>query len=245
MNNENTIAPVKNESFELFKQGVNDLLSKRSYFISQVLPKLKENQDYYIIKGKKSLAKGGAEKLASIYNLIAIFERDKESLDMLGNKKGLIAFVCTLTQFGIVIGQGRGSDTLERNQNDPNKALKMTQKRAFVDAVIRTTGLSDIFTQDIEDMNTEEINTAPETFDKGKYKEWIDDLTEKSNSPEIQYENTPIRQDSMTDKQRKLLVSLMTEKILDEDEREERLKTVDSLNKYEASDVIKEFIENY
>ena len=31
----------------------------------------------------------------------------------------------------------------------------------------------------------------------------------------------------------------------DEDEREERLKTVDSLNKYEASDVIKEFIENY
>ena len=245
MNNENTMAPVKNESFELFKQGVNDLLSKRSYFISQVLPKLKENQDYYIIKGKKSLAKGGAEKLASIYNLIATFEKDRESLDMLGNAKGLIAFVCTLSKFGVIAGQGRGSDTLERNQNDPNKALKMTQKRAFVDAVIRTTGLSDIFTQDIEDMNTEKINTAPETFDRSKYKKWINDLEEESNSPEIQYENTPIQQDSMTIKQRKLLVSLMTEKILDEDEREERLKTVDSLNKYEASDVIKEFIENY
>ena len=245
MNNENAIAPVKNESFELFKQGVNDLLSKRSYFISQVLPKLKENQDYYVIKNKKSLAKGGAEKLASIYNLIATFEKDKESLDMLGNAKGLIAFVCTLSKFGVIAGQGRGSDTLERNQNDPNKALKMTQKRAFVDAVIRTTGLSDIFTQDIEDMNTKEISTAPETFDKNKYKKWINDLEEESNSPEIQYENTPIQQDSMTVKQRKLLVSLMTEKILDEDEREKRLKTVDSLNKYEASDVIKEFIENY
>ena len=242
MNNENTIAPVKNESFELFKQGVNDLLSKRSYFISQVLPKLKENQDYYVIKNKKSLAKGGAEKLASIYNLIATFERDKESLDMLGNAKGSIAFVCTLSKFGVIAGQGRGSDTLERNQNDPNKALKMTQKRAFVDAVIRTTGLSDIFTQDIEDMNTEKINTAPNTFDKDNYQEWVN---EESNSPEIKYENTPIQQDSMTIKQRKLLVSLMTEKILDEDEREERLKTVDSLNKYEASDVIKEFIENY
>ena len=48
MNNENTITPVKNESFELFKQGVYDLLLKRSYFISQVMPKLKENQDYYV-----------------------------------------------------------------------------------------------------------------------------------------------------------------------------------------------------
>jgi len=245
MNNENTIAPVKNESFELFKQGVNDLLSKRSYFISQVLPKLKENQDYYIIKGKKSLAKGGAEKLASIYNLTAKFERDNESLEMLGSMKGLIAFICTLSKAGVIAGQGRGSDTLERNNNDPNKALKMTQKRAFVDAVIRTTGLSDIFTQDIEDMNTEKINTAPETFDKGKYKEWIDDLEEESNGSELQYENIPAQQDGMTAKQRKLLVSLMTEKILDEDEREERLKTIDSLNKYEASDVIKEYIENY
>ena len=32
-----------------------------------------------------------------------------------------------------------------------NKAIKMAQKSAFVDAVIRTTGMSDLFTQDIED----------------------------------------------------------------------------------------------
>ena len=241
MNNENTIAPVKNENFELFKQGVDDLLEKRSYFISQVMPKLKENQDYYIIKNRKSLAKGGAEKLASIYNLIATFERDKESLDMLGNAKGLIAFVCTLTRFGVEAGQGRGSDTLERNQNDPNKALKMTQKRAFVDAVIRTTGLSDIFTQDLEDMNTEKINTAPKTFDKDNYQEWVD---EKSNSPKIQYEDVPTQQDSITDKQRKLLVSLITEKTYEKEEREEKLGMVDSLDKYEASDMIKEYIES-
>jgi len=246
MNNENTLAPVKNnESFELFKQGVDDLLEKRTYFISQVMPKLKENQDYYTIKGKKSLAKGGAEKLASIYNLIAIFEKDKESLDMLGNAKGLIAFVCTLSKFGVIAGQGRGSDTLERNSNDPNKALKMTQKRAFVDAVIRTTGLSDIFTQDIEDMNAEKINADPETFNKDKYKEWIDDLTEKSNDSGIQYENPPTQQNGITDKQRKLLVSLITEKVIDEDERENKLSMVDSFDKYEASDVIKEFIESY
>jgi hypothetical protein len=32
-----------------------------------------------------------------------------------------------------------------------NKAIKMAQKSAFVDAVIRTTGMSDLFTQDLED----------------------------------------------------------------------------------------------
>ncbi len=244
MNNENTIAPVKNESFELFKQGVNDLLSKRSYFISQVLPKLKENQDYYIIKGKKSLAKGGAESLASIYGLTATFEKDSDSLGMLGNAKGLIAFVCTLSKFGVVVGQGRGSDTMERNNNDPNKTLKMTQKRAYVDAVIRATGLSDIFTQDLEDMDPKTINNGPETFNKDKYKEWVSDLVEESNGPEIQYENTPIQQDSITDKQKKLLISLITEKTYEEDEREEKLGIVDSLDKYEASSMIKEYLES-
>ena len=245
MNNENTIAPVKtNESFELFKQGVNDLLSKRSYFISQVLPKLKENQDYYIIKGKKSLAKGGAESLASIYGLTATFEKDRESLDMLGNTKGLVAFICTLTRFGVIVGQGRGSDTLERNQNDPNKTIKMTQKRAYVDAVIRSTGLSDIFTQDLEDMDPEIINNNPETFNKDKYKEWVNDLEEESNGPEIQYENVPAQQNGITEKQKKLLVSLIAEKTYDEDKREEKLKTVDSLDKYEASAMIKEYIES-
>lgn len=34
-----------------------------------------------------------------------------------------------------------------------NKAIKMAQKSAFVDAVIRTTGMSDLFTQDVEDMD--------------------------------------------------------------------------------------------
>ena len=85
MNGQKTLVATniqENESLELFKQGVDNLLAKRSYFISQVLPRLKEDQDYYVIKGKKSLAKGGAEKLASIYSLIATFEKDKESSEL-------------------------------------------------------------------------------------------------------------------------------------------------------------------
>lgn len=132
---------------------VDALLESRKYFIDKVLPILKENQDFYVIKNKKSLAKGGAEKLASIFNLSASFEVDKDTMGLL-TVQGLVAYVCNLTGVdGRARGQGRGADTLARNQNDPNKTIKMAQKRAFVDAVIRATGLSDIFTQDLEDMD--------------------------------------------------------------------------------------------
>ncbi len=244
MDNQSVMTPVQtqeNVSLKEFKTGIDDLLEKRSYFISQVLPKLKEGQDYYVIKGKKSLAKGGAEKLANIYNLTAIFRRDNESLDMLGNAKGLIAYICTLTRFGVIIGQGRGSDTIERNQNDPNKAIKMTQKRAYVDAVIRTTGLSDIFTQDIEDMEIEQVSGPETKSEKDKYEKWGDDLVNETNGS-LQYEETPVIENSITEKQRKLLISLITEKEYNEDTREERLNLIESLDKYEASSMIKEYL---
>lgn len=238
-----TLANVQtNESLEEFKQGVDHLLAKRSYFISQVLPKLQEGQDYYIIKGKKSLAKGGAEKLAGIYNLVATFEKDNESLDMLGNAKGMVAFLCTLSRFGVIAGQGRGSDTMQRNSNDPNKTLKMTQKRAYVDAVIRATGLSDIFTQDIEDMDMEKVMENPEEKKDDKYQTWITDLQEESNVP-VQREEYVQSDNHITEKQKKLLVSLINRKVYDEEQRETLLNDIDSLDKSEASQYIKEFIE--
>ena len=154
---------VTEDSLEYFKRSVDNLLAKRSYFISQVLPKLKENQDYFIIKGRKSLAKGGAEKLAGIYNFVAEFKQDIEATDMLKSVPGLVAFVCNLTKNGQLVGQGRGSSTLAKNQGDPNKTIKMAQKSAYIDALIRTTGLSDLFTQDVEDLPISTVNYAPLT----------------------------------------------------------------------------------
>lgn len=154
-------AACPQESLEGFKRGVDALLAKREYFIAQVLPSLKPGQDFYEIKGRKSLAKGGAEKLASIYTLIATFQQDTEVRVMLPDVKNMVAFICSLLRNGEVVGQGRGADTLARNQNDPNKTIKMAQKRAFIDAVIRTTGLSDLFTQDLEDMVEDTYVAAP------------------------------------------------------------------------------------
>ncbi len=224
MNNQNVIQT--NENLESFKQGVNDLLSKRSYFISQVMPKLKESQDFYIIKGKKSLAKGGAEKLASIYSLTAVFERDDNALEMLSGVKNLVAFICILTKDSAVVGQGRGADTLERNSNDPNKTLKMAQKRAYIDAVIRTTGLSDIFTQDIEDMNLGEVNTNnnQQNYDLPEKKLYIENSTEEN---------------MITRKQKDFLIDLIFQKNVDDEEvRERELAMVDGMSKFDASELI-------
>ena len=41
-----------------------------------------------------------------------------------------------------------------------NTILKMGKKRAFVDGILAATGASDIFTQDIEDMNPEDLKTT-------------------------------------------------------------------------------------
>ncbi|MFA7169717.1 MAG: hypothetical protein WC178_02580 [Candidatus Paceibacterota bacterium] len=241
MENSKTMTPVNvhtDGSLESFKQGVDNLLAKRSYFISQVFPKLQEGQDYYIIKGKKSLAKGGAEKLASIYSLTASFNKDTDTLEMLGHAKGLIAFVCTLTRSGVIVGQGRGAYMVD---GDPNKAIKMAQKRSFTDSIVRTTGLSDIFTTDLEDMDPAQI--IDNSKEKGdKYQTWITDLQEESNVP-IQREEYVQSDNHITEKQKKLLVSLINRKVYDEEQRETLLNDIDSLDKSEASQYIKEFIE--
>jgi hypothetical protein len=144
---------------------IDGYIELRQNFIYKVNAICVEGKDYHVIQGKKSLAKGGAEKIASIFTWVAKFEKDTESLEMLGDTKGLVAFKCTLYNQkkvnGAFVGEGRGSAMLSRNNNDANKTLKMAQKSAFIDAVLRASGLSDFFTQDLEDMPREDIETKP------------------------------------------------------------------------------------
>ena len=266
MENTKTLSPVtptaiqSSESLKAFKEGVDSLLSKRSYFISQVLPKLQEGQDYYMIMGKKSLSKGGAEKLTSIYNLTAIFERDDNSIETLKDVKGLVAFVCNLTKIGKIVGQGRGADTLARNANDANKTIKMAQKRAYVDAVIRTTGLSDIFTQDLESMNIKkeqssrnrdiEIIEASNENEEGGETNKSEEMNKEYFNNLFTEENRPKRESShkedklITSKQKALLFSLLEQKISDFSERERRIALIDGMSRGDASEAISGILNN-
>src|SRR5262245_34672408 len=103
--------------------------------------------------GKATLCKPGSEKICGLLQLRPRFKRDVESWEMLGGESGLVTLVCELvTPVGVVVAAGRGARHRDQDFGDVNKCLKMAQKSAQTDAVLRCAGLSEIFTQDLEDM---------------------------------------------------------------------------------------------
>ena len=223
----NTATITEIDNIANFKLGVNSLLQKRQYFAKQVLPMLVENKDYYTIKGKKSLGKAGAEKLASIYQLVATFVKDKETMESFRGINGLVAYVCNLTRNNGLVGQGRGAAILKDNGNDANKTIKMSQKSAFIDGVIRSTGLSDIFTQDIENMATTSTDNASEDENK----QLLAEIPSKQYGANYQPE-------MITEKQKKFLTTLIFEHVNGEKEQEKWLSGIDGYTKEEGSELI-------
>jgi hypothetical protein len=103
---------------------------------------------------KPSLAKAGAEKFLGLFHLHATFRKDDETWEMLGRPVGVLCYRCELhTSSGEVVGEGRGCRDVKKDSGDANKAIKMGQKSSLIDAVLRTGALSEVFTQDVEDMS--------------------------------------------------------------------------------------------
>jgi hypothetical protein len=116
------------------------------------------------VKSKPSLFKPGSEKFCGLFKIRATFRKDSETVDMLGNTPGIIAYVCELIDTrGRVVGEGRGIYKISTTDTDfnINKAVKIAEKRAQIDAVLRTGGLSDFFTQDLEDAPKDFGGSAP------------------------------------------------------------------------------------
>lgn len=110
---------------------------------------------------KNTLFKSGSEKFMSLFHLRAAFRKDTDTWEMFGNTNGTICYICELIgPNGTVVGEGRGSATLGEEQTS-NKVVKLAAKRAQMDAILRTGGLSDYFTQDLEDAS----QVAPKIVD--------------------------------------------------------------------------------
>lgn len=102
--------------------------------------------------GKATLCKPGAEKIAGLLNLRPRFTRDLETWEMLGSEKGMVCVRCELVDASDqVVAEGRGCRTKQGDYDDVNKTIKMVQKSAQIDATLRYAGLSELFTQDLED----------------------------------------------------------------------------------------------
>lgn len=130
---------------------------------------VKPGHDIGIIPGtdKPSLLKPGAEKIVMMMGLSSRYEiMDKvEDYD-----KGFFSYnvKCVLSRNNYDICEGVGNCNSRESKYakaDPysiaNTILKMAKKRAYVDAALSVASLSDIFTQDLEDMPDMRISSGP------------------------------------------------------------------------------------
>lgn len=104
---------------------------------------------------KPSLRKPGAEKICGMLGVTATFPtlKDYEAAALDNRELSLIILRCHLVSAdGQIVADGVGARSVEQDQGDVNKALKMAAKSAMIDACLRMAGLSEIFTQDLEDM---------------------------------------------------------------------------------------------
>lgn len=111
---------------------------------------------------KPSLWKPGAEKICGMLGLIPRFPNldQYEKASISGTDIKVILLKCELhTNTGFVAAEGTGARTLAQDNGDINKSLKMAEKSSHIDATLRVGGLSEIFTQDLEDM-IQEASTA-------------------------------------------------------------------------------------
>jgi hypothetical protein len=108
---------------------------------------------------KPSLWKPGAEKIVGMMNLRAEYPAADEWLKKIlkGDQLDQIGFVCNLVnKDGAIVSSGVGMRRLA-DDGDANKAFKMAKKSALIDAVLGAGGLSEVFTQDVEDMDPDKI----------------------------------------------------------------------------------------
>lgn len=178
-NNQNNQMVVQESNPMMIIEGlkldrVRDSMDKINQFQQVIQSQLVEGHDYgqaFFGSNKPSLLKPGAEKILMLMGLASEYEIIEKIQDY---EDGFFAYTirCILTKNGQVITEGLGhcnskEKKYESDKQDKymlgNTCLKMAKKRAQVDAALTVGSLSNIFTQDLEDMvqfsNTERLET--------------------------------------------------------------------------------------
>src|SRR5436309_8831636 len=104
---------------------------------------------------KACLFKPGAEKIAGMLGVTPTFPTlpEYEKAALAGVELKQIILRCHMVNAeGRIVADGIGARSLEQDYGDINKALKMCAKSAHIDATLRMAGLSEVFTQDLDQM---------------------------------------------------------------------------------------------
>jgi hypothetical protein len=173
-----------------FSAGLERRKANRASLMDWIRQALVEGTDYGSIpvKGrasKPSLWKPGAEKICGMLNVTVTFPTlgQYEAAALAGTKLESIIIRCELVSpGGAVAAAGVGSRSVVQDHGDLNKAMKMACKSAHIDATLRMGGLSEVFTQDLEDMparttpgiKASDIRKAVERSSHYVYTEWLE-----------------------------------------------------------------------
>lgn len=107
---------------------------------------------------KDCLFKPGAEKIAGMLGVTPTFPtlHKYEDAALAGIELKQIILRCHMVDAsGRIVADGIGARSLEQDYGDINKALKMCAKSAHIDATLRMAGLSEVFTQDLDQMKAD------------------------------------------------------------------------------------------
>lgn len=112
---------------------------------------------------KPSFYKAGADFVCDLMGVRDVYDADLEAWQQLGSPAGTFVFACRLLSRATeeVVGEGRGVRKVGQKGGDENNAIKMAKKSAKVDAVLNAYGLSDLFTQDLEDVASPPAHENP------------------------------------------------------------------------------------
>lgn len=145
---------------EAFNAALERRGTNRSALMEWIRNALVDGVDYGSVPTKRgpskpTLRKPGAEKICGMLgvsvSLPSLEEYEKAALS--GVDVQSIILRCHLIDgSGHVVADGVGARRVKQDNGDLNKALKMAAKSAHIDATLRMAGLSEIFTQDLEDM---------------------------------------------------------------------------------------------
>lgn len=162
---ENSVATLKSmdiiDSVNLNTLG--EQIKKINEFQKLVHSNMLPAQDYGIVPGtsKPTLLKPGAEKLCMLMGLRSEFEIIDSTRDF---EKGFFQYQvrCKLLRGDVIITEGLGSCNTKESKykkqdafSVENTVMKMAKKRSLIDAALMVGSLSNIFTQDIEDVDME------------------------------------------------------------------------------------------
>lgn len=155
----NSLMIIDGIKLDRVQQSMNKIKQFQKVVQQALVPEHDYGQTFYGAS-KPSLLKPGAEKILMLLGLSSEYEIMEKIQDY---EEGFFAYTvrCVLKKNGIVITEGLGHCNSREKKYESDKqdkymlgniCLKMAKKRAQVDAALTVGSLSDIFTQDLEDM---------------------------------------------------------------------------------------------